>query len=145
MHEEQSGKPKTSHDSRKRNIIMVAVIAVIVIAVILVVQLLNTPQRSVASYCKAYAEEKTRLKSYPGNTYPSGVFNEELSDASQFATSFGRLEKVAPDEIKSDVSTLKSVYQKIHDDPSQALSASLSAAPADDSLKAWTLKHCGDR
>lgn len=144
MHENHPDKPvKSVNPKKKRNIIIVAA-TVVVIAIVLIAQLINTPQRSVASYCKVYKEEKARLTKFPGTTYPSGVFNEELSDASLFATSFGRLEKVAPDEIKSDVSTLESVYQKIHDDPSQALSASLSAAPADDSLKNWTQGHCAE-
>lgn len=128
-------------EPKKRNVAIGSVVIIILVLVFLVAQL-AAPQRSVASYCKVYKEEKIRLAKLPGNTWPSGVFNEQLSDASEFATSFGRLEKVAPKEIQPDVSTLKSVYQNIHDNPSQAISASLSAAPAEDSLKVWTDLQC---
>lgn len=101
-----------------------------------------SPKRSVAAYCQAYKEEKSRLTQLPGSTWPSGVFDDRISDAGEFAKSFGRLEKVAPNEITPDIRTLQGVYQKIHDDPSQAVSASLSGVSADESVKKWTRESC---
>ena len=100
------------------------------------------PERSVASYCKVYQEEEARLAKLPGDTYPSGVFQDELSDAGAFADAFSKLEKVAPDEIRPDVKSLQGVYKKMADDPSQAIAASLSGAGAEDSVKEWTGDHC---
>jgi len=78
----------------------------------------------------------------PGSAYPSGVFNEELSDASAFASSFAKLEKRAPTEIKADVRILQRAYQTIHDNPTRAIAASLSAGAAEDHVKSWTNTHC---
>lgn len=125
----------------KKFVIGGAVILAIVLLVFFVTQL-AAPKRSVAAYCQTYKTEKARLAKLPGSTWPPGVFNDQVGDAGEFATSFGRLEAVAPDEIKGDVVTLKSVYQKIHDDPSQAISASLSGSAADTSLKNWTNTNC---
>jgi hypothetical protein len=127
-------------DPKKRNTMVVAILAVIVLVFIFVQ--ISAPKRSIASYCKVFKEEKTRLSTLPGDTYPSGVFNEEISDAGEFASSFGKLEKVAPKEIQTDTATLKSIYQKIHDDPAQAISASLSGIGAETSVKKWTNQNC---
>jgi hypothetical protein len=137
-------KTEDKPQARKMNrlvIIAGAVILVIVLLVLLITQLTG-PKRSVAAYCQTYKEEKGRLAKLPGNTWPSGVFNDAVSDAGEFAVSFGKLEKVAPDEVAPDVKTLQGVYQKIHDDPSQAIGASLSGASADSSVKRWTADHC---
>jgi len=137
-------KTEEKPQARKMNrlvIIAGAVILVIVLLVLLIPQL-TAPKRSVAAYCQTYTQEKARLAKLPGNTWPSGVFNDAVGDAGEFATSFGKLESVAPEEVKGDVTALKSVYQKIHDDPSQAISASLSGSSADTSLKNWTNTNC---
>lgn len=125
----------------KKAIIIGVVISAIVILVLLVAQL-ATPKRSVSAYCQTYKNEKARLAKLPGDTWPSGVFNDAVGDAGEFAASFSKLERVTPGEIRGDVATLKSVYQKIHDDPSQAIGASLSGSSADSDLKGWTLNHC---
>lgn len=128
-----------SLDPKKRNLL---IIVAVVAALVLIAVPLKTPNRSVAAYCQTYKEEKTRLASLPGDTWPAGVFNEEVNDASHIAASFGRLEKVAPDDIRPDITTLQIIYQKIHNDPSQALAASLGGIAAEDSAKKWTTKYC---
>lgn len=117
-------------------------IIVVVLILILFIIMITTPQRSVANYCKVQKEEKTRLFKFPGSTYPSGVFDDSLSDVSQLVTSFDRLEKVAPPEIQPDIAILKSIYKKVQDDPSQLMAAALSGASADMNAKAWTKNNC---
>jgi hypothetical protein len=137
-------KTEDKPQARKTNrlvIIAGAVVLVIVLLVLMIPQL-TAPKRSVAAYCQTYKEEKARLTKLPGNTWPSGVFNDAIGDAGEFATSFGKLESVAPEEIRGDVTALKAVYQKIDADPSQAISASLSGSSADGSLKSWTNQNC---
>lgn len=129
-------------DPRKRNIVIAAIALVIFILIFVIMQFLTGPQRSVTAYCQTYKEEKARLAQLPGDTWPTGVFNDELNDAGEIATSFGRLEKVAPDEIRSDVATLQSIYQKIDSDPSRAIDASLSGLTAEESIKKWTYQYC---
>jgi hypothetical protein len=121
-------------------------IAAIVVVVVAVGSLLATifyaEQRSVENYCKVYTQEKERLSKLPGDTYPSGVFNDEISDAGEFAASLGRLEKVAPDEISKDVEVLRKSYQVTDEDPSKAIAASLNTGSIDRSIKEWTAKNC---
>lgn len=100
------------------------------------------PERSVASYCKVYKEEKARLAKLPGDTWPSAVFNDQVGDANELAKSFQHLEDVAPSEIQSDIATLQKLYKKISDDPSQAVNASLSGLGAEDAVKDWTSGNC---
>ncbi|MGH7196381.1 MAG: hypothetical protein ACREGJ_01285 [Candidatus Saccharimonadales bacterium] len=140
MHKEMWDKFK-KQNPKKRALATGAVLVIAVLVVLLIAQTV-APGRSVASYCQTYKEEKARLAKLPGDTWPSGVFNDEISDAGEFAASFRKLEKVAPEEIRADVATLGALYQKIHDDPSQAIGASLSGASADESIKKWTKDHC---
>lgn len=126
----------------KRLAVIVGIVVLAVVLLVLLISQLAAPKRSVTAYCQTYKDEKARLAKLPGDTWPSGVFNDAISDAGEFAASFGRLEKVAPDEIAPDVKTLQGVYQKIHDDPSQAISASLSGTGAEASVKSWTENNC---
>jgi hypothetical protein len=137
-------KTEDKPQARKTNRLVIIAGAVILVIVLLALLLprLTTPKRSVAAYCQTYTEEKARLAKLPGSTWPSGVFNDAVGDAGEFATSFSKLEGVAPEEIQGDVTALKSVYQKIDADPSQAISASLSGSSADSNLKSWTNQNC---
>lgn len=135
-------KEKAKSPTTNRRITALVIIAVIVVGIIAALFFLGQPERSVTAYCKAYAEEKARLAKLPGDTYPSGVFSDELSDASEFAKAFEKLEKVAPDEIRPDVKNLKGIYKKMADDPSQAIAASLSGASVEESVKKWTDSRC---
>jgi len=131
----------TAHHPKKKPIIIAVTVVFTGILIFWLIQQL-TPQRSIESYCKVYNEEKARLSTLPGDTWPAGIFNDELSDAGEIATSIKRLEKVAPDEMQPDIKTLVSIYQKIDSDPSQALSASLSGVEAEANVKEWTKKQC---
>ena len=124
----------------KQKIALLAVLALVI--VVGVVLTLSKPERSVASYCKVYKEEKARVAKLPGDTYPSLLFDHPLSDAGEFVTSLDRLEKVAPNDIRPDVHTLKPLYQKLQYDPSQLTSVSFAAEPVDKSASEWTKQNC---
>jgi hypothetical protein len=141
MDKKTEDKPQAH--KRKRLIVIVGAVILMIVLLVLLITQVAAPKRSVAVYCETYRIEKARLAKLPGDTWPSGVFNDAISDAGEFANSFSRLEKVAPNEIAPDVKTLQGVYQKIHDDPAQAISASLSGSSADTSVKKWTTDNCG--
>lgn len=130
---------------RKKQGVVIGVMALIIVLIILLIMQLRQPERSVAAYCKVYAQEKTRLSGMSNNSnpYPSGVFNVSVTDAAQIATSFGRLDPVAPKEVEPEVSGLQKLYQDIHNNPSHAITNALNGGSLDDSLKAWTQQHCG--
>ncbi len=128
----------------KQRAIAAASILIIAVLIVLAVTQLVAPKRSVAAYCKVYTQEKARIAKLPGDTYPSLLFDHPQNDASEFAASLGRLEKVAPDDIRPDITTLKSLYEKLHKDPSQMTSISFAAEPVDTSLSKWTSQRCED-
>lgn len=129
---------------RKKQGVAVGILSLAVILVVLLITQLNQPERSVAAYCEVYGQEKARLSAMSDNSnpYPSGVFNVSVTDASQIATSLGRLERVAPAEIEPMLSSLQKLYQDIHDNPSHAINNALNGGSLDDNLKAWTQQRC---
>lgn len=130
-------------DRRKQVVVVGAVVLTAVLAILLITQL-SQSERSVAAYCKVYGQEKARLTAMSNNSnpYPSGVFNVNVTDAAQIATSLGRLSRVAPNEIEPMITSLQKLYQDIHDNPSHAINNALNGGSLDDSLKAWTSGHC---
>jgi hypothetical protein len=140
MHKKLLAKLKALNP--KQRAIAAASILIIVALIVLAITQLATPKRSVAAYCKVYTQEKARIAKLPGDTYPSLLFDHPQNDASEFAVSLGRLEKVAPDDIRPDITTLKSLYEKLHKDPSQMTSISFAAEPVDTSLSKWTSQQC---
>jgi hypothetical protein len=128
----------------KQRAIAAAFILIIAVLIVLAITQFATPKRSVAAYCKVYTQEKARISKLPGDTYPSLLFDHPQNDANEFAISLGRLEKVAPDDIRPDITTLKSLYEKLHKDPSQMTSISFAAEPVDTSLSKWTSQRCED-
>jgi hypothetical protein len=139
----QQREPKIKLTINPKNKTLMLVFAVVLVIIVVGIILL-TPhkERSIASYCKVYKEEKIRLSKLPGETWPSGVFNDSVGDASELVTSFGRLAAVAPDDIRSDVTTLKALYKKVDGDPSSAISASLSGIGPENRVQTWTDMHC---
>lgn len=114
----------------------------LIIVVIAIVTATKQPERSVAAYCSEFKNEKSRLTALPGNDWPSGLFDVEVGDAGEIAASLGKLEKVSPQEISPSLTSLQKLYQKIDDDPSQAVAASLSGGDIDESLKQFTAQQC---
>lgn len=137
----QQPKTETKRSSQRLIILIAAVVGIVIIVLIILFYLLQ-PKPSVSAYCQVYKEEKARLAKLPGDTYASAVFNDEISDAGEFANSFSRLESVAPSDIRPDITTLRGIYKKIHDDPSQAISAGLSGLGTEKSVKGWTADQC---
>jgi hypothetical protein len=132
---------------RRKQVIAIGAAALIIILVVLLIAPLNQPERSVAAYCKVYGQEKARLSAMSNNSnpYPSGVFNVNVTDAAQIATSLGRLSPVAPKEIEPMITSLQKLYQDIHENPSHAITNALNGGSLDDSLKAWTQQYCSTR
>ena len=127
--------------SRKRNIIIVATLLVVAVLIALLFQIVK-PDRSIASYCKVYKEEAAKLDKAQGDTYSVAVFYHSSNNPADFANAFNRLEQVAPNDIQTDVKTLKQLFQKIDSDPSQNMSASLSGLGAESNVKDWTDQNC---
>ncbi len=139
MQQEKAAQKSLSLPVNRRVIVLI----VVVIIIALLGFFLTQPKPSVAAYCKVYKEQQTKLSQATGKTYSVAVFpNSPSSNANDFVTAFSELEKVAPSDIKPDVTSLKKIFEKIDSDPAQGLSASLSGLPAESSVKDWTNSHC---
>lgn len=139
MQQEKAVQKPPSLPVNRRLIVLI----VVVIIIVLLGLFLTQPKPSVAAYCKVYKQQQTKLSQATGTSYNVAVFPEaHSSDAGDFANAFSELEKVAPSDIKPDVTSLKRIFQKIDSDPAQGLSASLSGLSAESSVKDWTNSHC---
>lgn len=77
-----------------------------------------------------------------GNTYSAHPFTHSSSNPHDFVVALDKLEAVAPTQIEPDVKTLKQIFEKIDQDPSQALSASMSGLGAESNVQNWTAQNC---
>ncbi len=134
---------QTKHDAPKNRTVLVAIGGIVLLLIIvLVVVLLSQPTRSVAAYCSTYKQQDAILVKSSGNTYSVHPFTHSSSNPHDFVTALGKLDSVAPKEIEPDIKTLKQLFEKIDQDPSQAVSASMSGLGAESSVANWTSQHC---
>jgi hypothetical protein len=114
----------------KRKILMtiggVIALACAVIAFIILTQ----PERSVASFCRVAKEEKPVLV---------GDVNYEKR-----LGSYKKLEAVSPDDILSDITTIRKGYESIVQNPSNTVSAGLGIAGAENRRTDYINKNCPD-
>lgn len=130
--------------SAKKRVVISAVIgAMLLVIIIAVIQsILSQPTRSVAAFCSTYKEQNAILAKSRGNTYSVRPFTHSSSSPHDFVVALDKLESVAPQDIEPDVKTLKQIFEKIDQDPSQALSASISGLGAEENVANWTSRNC---
>lgn len=133
-------QPKPSL-AKNRTVLFAVGGLVLLVVIILAITMFTRPARSVEAFCSTYKQENTRLADSQGNTYSVKPFTNSSSNPRDFVAALGKLEQVAPDNIQSDVKTLKQIFEKIDKDPSQALSASMSGLGAEDSVDKYTAQH----
>lgn len=135
--------PKKALDRLKRlnrKHLIIAGVMGAAIVVLLFAQLLP-PERSVEVYCKEYEKQLAKFP-HEEDKYSAGIFTSETNDPRRFANAYAALERVAPDDIRQDVRTLRAVFDTIDKNPEQTLSASLSGLGAESSVKDWAEEHC---
>lgn len=132
-----------THGLAKNRTVLFAVGGLLLLVVIILfVTSLTRPARSVEAFCSAYKQENTRLADSQGDTYSVKPFTNSSSSPRDFVAALGKLEQVAPDDIQPDIKTLKQIFEKIDQDPSQAMSASMSGLGAESSVDSYTKQHC---
>lgn len=128
--------------SKKHATILACAGVLLVIIVILAITAWSRPARSVASFCSTYKREDARLAKSTGDTYSVHPFTHSSNNPHDFVTALKKLDAVAPKEIEPDVKTLRQIFEKIDEDPSRALSASLSGLSAESNVADWTAQQC---
>lgn len=126
--------PKEAHDKQlltKQNIIYL-VIGVLVIIVLAVITFLSMqPERSAASFCRVAKEQKSVLLTGSDN------YEKRLE-------AYRKLEAVSPDEIRSDISTIRKGYESIVANPSNMISAGLGMSGAENQRTDYITRNCTD-
>jgi hypothetical protein len=126
--------PKTQNKHvqllNRRNVILLVCGLILVLAVILLAPLFMQPQRSVASFCRVAKEQKAILT--------GDVSYEKQLDA------YKKLEAVSPDDIRSDITTIRKGYESIVQNPSNTISAGLGMSGAENRRSDYIAKNCPD-
>jgi lipopolysaccharide export LptBFGC system permease protein LptF len=110
----------------RRPVFIAAALTIALIIIFIVVLL--APHPSAKAYCGIYNQENAKITN---QTTPK-----------EMSAIYGKLEHVAPSEVKNDTTTLRKIYQKIDSDPSQSFTASLSGLSAETNIKDWVDRNC---
>lgn len=125
---------KLQHDDTKllvkRKILILIGGIVAVVCIFATFTVLTQSQRSVANFCKVAKDEKTILT--------GDVSYEQRLEA------YKKLEAVSPDEIQSDITTIRKGYETIIQDPSKALSAGFGMSGAENRRTDFIDQNCTD-
>ena len=121
---------------------------------------LTGPARSVEAYCQTFQDEGEAFHAYVASGQSSGDIIEQLMNvmgaSQQLAIAFGKLDKVAPDDIEPDVAVLQKTFQDMSDrqadnvgDPKamaiEAIRVAATAGPSWRRVDAYTSKNCKQR
>ena len=115
--------------SRKRYIPIIIgglVLLIVIVAIFLSAQ----PERSGASFCSVAKEEKSTLTGDVG-------YDRRLE-------AYKKLEAVSPDDIRSDITTIRKGYESIVQNPSNTISAGLGMSGAENRRSDYITKNCED-
>ena len=115
----------------KQNIIYLVIGVLVIIAVVVIAFLSMQPERSVANFCSVAKEQKSVL--ITGN-----------EDYKKRLEAYKKLEAVSPDEIRSDITTIRKGYESIVANPSNTVSAGLGMSAAENRRTDYITKNCSD-
>lgn len=133
------GKQEKADDKKKfltqRNavLLILGVLAILILGITIIVTTVNLtqPERSVASFCSVAKEQKSVLVT--GN-----------EDYGKRLEAYKKLEAVSPDEIRSDITTIRKGYESIVANPSSTISAGLGMSGAENRRTDYITKNCSD-
>jgi hypothetical protein len=113
---------------RHKRVSVAAIIAAVAIVVVLFFAL--QPDRSIANFCKVANEEKQTIVG-------SENYEKRLE-------TYKKLERVAPEEIRPDVTTIRKGQQDIVDNPSNTFATELGLSGSGDRLVKYISKNCSE-
>lgn len=120
-----------SNVSSKRRIAIVAIIVLLVGILVSTILISFKPERTVDSFCHVAKEEKAILQTGGGNY-------------EQRVKAYSKLEAVSPDDIRSDITTIRKGYESIVQNPSNTISAGMGMSGAETRRTDYITKNCTD-
>ncbi|HMI09951.1 MAG TPA: hypothetical protein VK497_06155 [Candidatus Saccharimonadales bacterium] len=127
-HQDKVGYDFNQFTKRKNLIIIGGVTAAVVVIMSFI--FFTQPERSIASFCRVAKEEKSVLV---------GDVNYEK----RFNT-YEKLESVSPDDIRSDIITIRKGYEEIIKHPSDTLSSGFGMSASESRRTAYINSNCKD-
>lgn len=117
---------------KKYTTVMAIISGLLLITLIIIVTvLLQQPERTVASFCRVAKEQKPILLTSNDN------YEKRLE-------AYKKLESVSPEEIRSDITTIRKGYESIVENPSNTISAGLGMSSAENRRTDYITKNCSD-
>lgn len=127
----QNETPGKQYQHRaKRNTALLVLSVLVAVFIIAGVLLIKQPERSVASFCSVAKQEKSILTTDAG-------YEKRLE-------AYKKLEAVSPDDIRSDITTIRKGYESIVQNPSNTISAGLGMSGAENRRSDYITKNCPD-
>lgn len=126
------GGIKMKHLSKvqQKQLLILGSSALLIILLVVIFFALTQPSRSVVSFCRVAKEEKSVLV---------GDVNYEKR-----LESYKKLEAVSPDNILSDITTIRKGYESIVQNPSNTINAGLGIAGAENRRTDYINKNCSN-
>jgi sugar (pentulose or hexulose) kinase len=130
---ENTENQKTSKTGKKMALLGIGILAILISSITIVVVTINLtqPERSVANFCSVAKEQKSVL--ITGN-----------EDYGKRLEAYKKLEAVSPDEIRSDITTIRKGYESIVANPSSTITAGLGISGAENRRTDYITKNCSD-
>jgi len=128
MESKQHTHINLSFFANRKRLKLIVIAIVLLLAVMMGMFYFVQPERSVASFCRAAKIEKP-------------VLTGDVSYDKQ-VESYKKLEAVAPEDIHSDITTIRKGYEDIVNNPSNTLSAGFGVAGAENRRNAYLHAHC---
>jgi len=115
---------------KKKTLVVVIITVILLLVIVTGLFLAMQPQRSIASFCKVAIDEKSTLV---GNVN----YEKRLE-------SYKKLEAVSPEDIRSDITTIRKGYEEIVKSPSNTLSTGLGMSAAESRRTDYINSNCKD-
>ena len=115
---------------QKRVILLLIAAIVIALGIVITVMIFRStqPERSIANFCLVAKQQKTVLT--------TGVSYDKRLEA------YEKLEAVSPDDIQSDIATIRKGYESIVQNPSNTISAGMGMSGAENRRTDYITKNC---
>lgn len=133
------GKQEKVEDKKKfltqRDAVLLVLggLAILILGITIIVMTINLtqPARSVANFCSVAKEQKSVLVTGNEN------YEKRLE-------AYKKLEAVSPEDIRSDIVTIRKGYESIIQNPSNTISAGLGMSSAENRRSDYITKNCSN-
>lgn len=128
--QEVNSTKKRSPIQKRVILLLIAAIVILALGTAITAMIFRStqPERSIANFCLVAKQQKTVLT--------TGVSYDKRLEA------YEKLEAVSPDDIQSDIATIRKGYESIVQNPSNTISAGMGMSGAENRRTDYITKNC---